>query len=145
MFEDSKLVNWGIFEDVLMINLIKTSSKCMPYILISEIGALRIIWRYFWIVFLLQWCECREQGKRNLGAGSTKIWKGEQGCGLWEVHFAACGTSQGPNLPGIISISQVTQILHVLEISSSAVKVICSDTNVPRKHEDGLQDCFFCM
>ncbi len=52
-------------------------------------------------------------------------------CAIYDIktilgRFAACGTSQGPNLPSIISISQVAHILW--QISSSAVKVICDDT-----------------
>ncbi len=47
-------------------------------------------------------------------------------CGWY--HFAGCGTSQGPNLPSIASISSFAQILW--RITSSAVKVVWIDTYV---------------
>ena len=46
LFEETKLVNWGTFEDILKIVLVKTSQKVRSNI-ISEIGQMRRIWRYF--------------------------------------------------------------------------------------------------
>ena len=47
MFEDVKLVNWGAFEDIKKIVLIKKLPKKVCSNIINEIGHMRKIWKYF--------------------------------------------------------------------------------------------------